>query len=411
MTANSVKFDPFSSAFRRDPYPLYRELRDRDPVHWSYINVWVLVRYEDIKAVLRDRRFAVVPVPQSLQEKSRYLEKKQRNLNAIVNISRHFLFYLEPPAWTRLHDFVAPAFGMAALEQWRDRIGQIVEELLNRVEDVQSFDLVSVLARPLPVAVISEILGIPRQDGEQLNEWADELARVLEPLLSLSEYEHLNQLVVEFSAYLQELLDRKRSHPEDDLMSALATATRGDDRLSDEEIISLSMLLFATGEETTVNLVGNGTLALLQQEGSLNGLQNRPDGMNAVVEELLRYDSPVQLGARLALKDVEIGGKTIAAGQKLLLCLGGANRDPAVFEDPDRLNFNRFPNRHLAFGDGVHYCLGSGLARLQGRVALETIARKWPGLRLAGEPERRGRMVLRGLKSLPVTAGRSPAML
>lgn len=265
-------------------------------------------------------------------------------------------------------------------------------------------DIVSDFACPLPVYVISTMLGMPSNDFARLNKWSDDLTHVLEPLRSLEDYEHMNQVAVEFTDYLRDLIAERKKRPQEDLISALIAAQDQGKKLTEDEILSVCILLYVAGEETTVNLIGNGMLALLRHPDQIQKLKQEPIIIQSAVEELLRYDSPAQLLARIATKNVDIGGKTIRAGERVFVSLGAANRDPAQFPDPDRLDLSRSENRHLAFADGIHHCLGAALARVEAQIAIDTLVQRLPDMKLSTDKlEWRKNIALRGLKTLPVT--------
>jgi hypothetical protein len=248
------------------------------------------------------------------------------------------------------------------------------------------------------------MLGVPAADSYKLARWSNEMSRIIDPLMSLEDYDELNQVAVEFTDYFRALIGERQKRPQDDLISALIQAREKEDKLSEEELLSVCMLLFVTGEETTVHTIGNGMLALLRQPDQLDLLRQQPNIIQSAVEEILRYDSPVQQTARIAVEDVEIDGKIIHSGDNVLVSIGAANRDPTVFPNPDQLDLTREPNRHLAFGDGLHYCLGAPLARLQGQIAIDTLVRRLPNMTLnTDQLEWRKNINIRGLKSLSVS--------
>jgi len=392
-TAKVFKFNPFLAEFQRDPYPTYHRLRIEDPVHRSF-DTWVLTRYADVKAVLRDPRFGADQVPKRIKNKSHYFEEQQRDLKTLVQMSGKFFFYLDPPDHTRLRGLVSKAFSAKVVEH----------ESINKVRDTGVMDIVVDLSCPLPVIVIARMLGVPAEDSSKLGQWSNEMSRIIDPLMSLEDYDQLNQVAVEFTDYFRDLIVERRKTPKEDLISALIAARDQGDKLSEDELLSVCMVLFVTGEETTVHTIGNGMLALLRHPDQMELLKRNPIIIQSAVEEILRYDSPVQQTARIAMEDVEIGGKTIRAGENVLVSFGAANRDPAQFSKPDQLNLIRDENHHLAFGDSIHYCLGAALARLQGQIAINTLMQRLPDLKLNTDKlEWRKNINIRGLKSLPVS--------
>jgi pimeloyl-[acyl-carrier protein] synthase len=402
--AKAFKFNPLLPEFHVNPYPTYHRLRSEEPVHWSFLGVWVLTRYADVKAVLRDPRFCSDQVPKRIKDKSHYLEQQQRDLNTLAQATSKFIFFLDPPDHTRLRGLVSKAFSLGVVERMRPQIQETVDELISKVWDKGSMDIISDLACPLPVIVIARMLGVPDKDRSKLHQWSNDLSRILDLLMSLEAYEHLNKVVMEFTEYFSGLIAEREKSPKEDLLSALIAAREQGDRLSKEELLATCMMLFATGEESTVNLIGNGMLALLRQPDQMELLKREPALIQSAVEELLRYDTPLQHTARMATEDVEIGGKIIRAGENVLVSLGAANRDPAEFPEPDRLDLTRSENRHLAFADGIHYCLGASLARVEGQIAINTLVQQLPDLKIhSNKLEWLEKIALRGLKALSVT--------
>jgi unspecific monooxygenase len=337
--------------------------------------------------ILRDPRFG--HGDSTLGGESRKLPRRVRSF-----------LVLDPPEHTRLRRLVSRAFTARLIERLRPRVAAIVDELLGRMHG--DVDLISSLAHPLPVIVISELLGVPPEDEERFKGWSEALARGLDPdfLVPAEELKRRDRAREEFGAYFRELADRRRSSPGDDLLSGLVAI----DELSEGDLIATCILLLVAGHETTVNLIANGTLALLRSPDQLAWFRDNLDSATAAVEELLRYDPPVQLSARVALEDAELGGQSIRKGEGVMLLLGAANRDPDVFADPERLDLTRWVKeapRHLAFGQGIHFCLGAPLARIEGQVALGALVRR--GISSApGSLRYKDNLILRGLAELPV---------
>jgi cytochrome P450 len=401
--AKAFKFNPFLAEFQVDPYPTYHRLRVEDPVHRSF-DTWVLTRYADVKAVLRDPRFGADQVPKRIKNKSHYFEEQQRDIKTLVQMSGKFFFYLDPPDHTRLRGLVSKAFSAKVVEHMRPQIHEIVDESINKVRDTGVMDIVVDLSCPLPVIVIARMLGVPAEDSSKLGQWSNEMSRIIDPLMSLEDYDQLNQVAVAFTEYFRDLIVERRKRPKEDLISALIAARDQGDKLSEDELLSVCLMLFVTGEETTVHTIGNGMLALLRHPDQMELLKRNPTIIQSAVEEILRYDSPVQQTARIAIEDVEIGDKTIRSGENVLVSLGAANRDPAQFSNPAQLDLIRDENHHLAFSDSIHYCLGAALARLQSQIAINTLVQRLPNLKLTTEKlEWRKNINIRGLKSLPVS--------
>jgi cytochrome P450 len=405
MSTVEVGFNPFDPSFAEDPYPHWQALREQDPVHQTPLGLWLLLRYEDIQRFVRDPQLSVEDRharPGLLEAAARaalgdrYDENAAKGSRAMLNV--------DPPDHTRLRRLVSKAFTPRTIERLRPRVEELVDEALDRAEDAGAFELVGDLAFPLPFAVISEMLGMPEQDRDQLREWSGTIVRSLEPIADFDLIRAIADAGDNMRALTAEAIAWKREHPGDDLLTALIAAEEGGDNLTDDELIDQVMLLYIAGHETTVNLIGNGTLALMRNRDQWDRLVAEPDVEANAVEELLRFDPPVQMTRRITLADVEVGGKVIEAGTFVACVIASGNRDKAQFgDDADVLDLSRpLAREHLAFGGGAHYCLGAALARLEGRVALGGLARRFPALSLAGEPVWNGRLNLRGVDQLPL---------
>jgi len=399
MATTEVLFNPLLPEFHADPYPFYRRLREQDPVHQSPLGFWVLTRYDDCVMALRDPRFGREAFAQLLS--AVYGDGSETG-----SLPRSMLFR-DPPDHTRLRALVSKAFTPRVIDQMREHIQEIVDRLLDRVQASGEMDVIGDLAYPLPVTVICEMLGVPLGDHESIRGWSADIARSLDAIGLPSDVEIVDRGRVARRAigdYFRALVPRRRGNPQNDLLTGLIAAEEQGDKLSEGEVIAMCVLLFIAGHETTVNLIGNGLFALLQHPDQLARLQHDPALVPGAVEELLRYDSPVQRTARMTTEEVEVGGRPIAKGALVVTAIGAANRDPAQFVDPDRLDVTRKDVRHVSFGYGIHFCLGAPLARVEGQIALGTLLRRAPRLALAEtEPEWRESSVLRGLKRLRVT--------
>jgi hypothetical protein len=361
---------------------------------WEPWGLWFLTSYEDVNALLRDDRFGHTNQDYLFPERQRPLYEMQSR----------WMLTLNPPDHTRLRGLVHKAFTPRTVAQMREPIQLMADELIDGAIATGEMDIVRDFAYPLPVAVICALLGVPAADHTRFHTWSDAIALSLDLTEDEAVYNRAADATVELTSYLDDLLRERRREPRGDLLSALVAAEEAGDRLSREELLATCALLLIAGHETTVNLIGNGTLALLRHPDQWERLKTDRNLASTAVEELLRYDSPVQLTSRVALVDVEYKGLSLPAGTPLAFLLGAANRDPAAFADPVRLDIGREPNRHMAFGGGIHYCLGAPLARLEGEIAFTTLARRLPGMRLATDRvEYRDNYTLRGLKSLPVT--------
>jgi len=383
---SGVSLDLTSSAFIENPYRTYEQLRRKDPVHrMRLVEAWALTRYEDVQDVLVDhRRFT----------------NAERNYDYMEY--RTFLD-LDPPDHTRLRGLVSKAFTPRAVRELGPRIQELVDELLDAVAGRDRIDLISDFAFPLPVIVIAEMLGVPAEDRDRFKLWSAQRARLLEPTVSPRERAIALVASAEFDAFFRGVIEERRAAPEDDILSALVQAEDEGERLSERETLNMLRLLLIAGNETTTNLIGNGVLALLRNPDQLQRLRENPDLIPAAVEELLRFDSPVQATFRRVLADCEVNGFALRKRDNLVILVGSANRDPAAFEDPDRLDVGRGEVAHLSFGRGIHHCLGAPLARLEGRIVLEMLLERFPRIDLLGDrPRFRKSIVLRGVQSLPV---------
>lgn len=393
-----VEFNPLLPEFLANPYPIYHRLRTEDPVHRSTLlpDAWVLTRYADVIMVLRDARFGRQDAENFFQE--------QFGSGPLVDVYSKWMLFRDPPDHTRLRTLVNKAFTPRVVEGMRSRIQELVDYLLDRVQKVGSMDIMADLAYPLPVLVICELLGVPANDRDLFKNWSGDVARTLDPIQTPEMIQRGHAVVASMVNYFRDLIAELRKNPQENLLSAMIAAEEQGDRLSEEELLANCILLFSAGHETTVNLIGNGVLALLHHHNQRKQLQENPDLIYSAVEEFLRYDGPVQLTGRGAKEDVEIGGKPIRQGERVFTVLAAANRDPAQFPNPDQLDITRKDNRHVAFGHGIHFCLGASLARAEAQSAISTLLRRMP--RLSTQvviPEWRPAFTLRGLQTLPVT--------
>ncbi len=394
-------FNPLSPAVIADPYPHYHRLRRLDPVHRSPLGFVVVSRHADVSQILRDKRFG-----------KDFVGRMTRRFGAealeepVYRSMRHWMLQQDPPDHTRLRGLVVKAFTARRVEDMRPRIQQIVDAALDRVAPQGRMDLIADFAFRLPVIVICEMLGIPKEEHEMFLLGARASGRLLDPVpLSRAEIDAANAGNLASAEYFRSLFELRRRQPGDDLTSELVQAEDEGAKLSNEELTANIILLFGAGHETTVNLIGNGLLALHRNLRELLRLQNDPSLVPNAIEELLRYNSSVQLSGRAALEDVEIGGVPVAKGESVLCLLGAANRDPAAYLDPDRLDVTRPNIRPLSFGGGIHFCLGAQLARIEAEVAIATLLRRLPKLKLddADHPDWRQTFVLRGLNRLPAS--------
>ncbi len=385
---SGVSYDPTSGSILSDPYETYDRLRTKDPVHrMRLINGWVLTRYEDVDMVLRDhRRFS----------KDDGQEDEYRSM-----------LHHDPPDHTRLRSLVSKAFTPRAVRELHPRVRRIVDELLEDLDGKDRFDLIESLAFPLPVTVIAEMLGVPSEDMDRFNVWSNDISLTIEPSLRDDQIRRVERASEELYAYFESIIEQRRGEPQDDMITTLLNAEDEGDRLTHEELLGTLVLLLVAGNETTRNLIGNGMRALLKHPDQLRKLRDNPDLLDSAINELLRYDSPVQLDGRLVHNDVEVAGHQIHAGQRILCAIGAANRDPSAFTEPDKLDIERNESSHIAFGRGIHHCLGAPLAMLEARAAFSALLDRFSHIELVSEPVYREQVVLRGVAELWVEVERS----
>jgi cytochrome P450 len=398
---STVQYNPFDLRFRSDPYPLYADMRQHEPVQWNaFLQLWVLTRYEHVEWLLNDPRFsadrrtAANPFVQAMVA-------RQEEFGALGRAPT--MLGLDPPEHTRLRRLVSKAFTPRRVEELKPRIADIVRHLL--ASTGETFDVIRDLAWPLPVIVIAEMLGVPAADRDSFKRWSDDVAAALgAPFTPPDVLEQSKVSVAEMSDYFLQIIRQRRQAPQDDLISALLAAEEQQQSLTEEELLSTCMLLLVAGNETTTNLIGNGVLALLQHPEQMRHLRGQADLIGPAVEEMLRYDSPVQATSRVAAQDIDLEGQAITTGQVVVGLIGSANRDSSAFPDADTLDIARQPNRHLAFGDGMHFCLGAALARAEAQIAIAGLLKHSNELSLTAEPQWGNSFVLRGPKSLIVAA-------
>lgn len=386
----------WSPAAIENPYPIYDYWRATQPIRWTG-NDWQMFRYADVQAILRDPRLGA----DQFQVDPQWLAAT--GLAPLFEARAKMMLFTDPPDHTRLRALVHRAFTPRVVESYRPLVQRIVDQLLDAAAARGEIEMISEFAYPLPVTVIAHMLGVPVDMHDQFRRWSDSLAAFIGGTTrpEAEVFPVALKAVLEMTDFFLALVAERRRAPRDDLLSALAQAEDGGDRLSEQELVANSILLLLAGHETTTNLIGNGTLALLRHPDQLALLRDRPELTASAVEELLRYDSPVQMTSRRALADIDVHGHRIEAGQTVTVFIGSANRDPAQYENPARLDLTRADIRHLSFGHGPHYCLGAPLARLEGQVAIGTLVRRFPHMRLIDERIAwRDNFALRGLQAL-----------
>ncbi|MCW5749094.1 MAG: cytochrome P450 [Alphaproteobacteria bacterium] len=396
-------FNPLDPAFIADPYPTYRHLRETRPVFRTPIGMWIVSRYADVALVLRDKRFGKGFKANLIRRYGNDMTQER----AFASLGRTMLV-LDPPDHTRLRGLVTKAFTARRVEEMRPRIAALVESLIDRVYDRGRMDVSMDLAHRLPVIVICDMLGIPEEERDRFLDQSHVNGRIIDPVpLNREEIDDANERNRASDEYFDTLFERRRREPGDDLTTLLVQAEEAGDRLSQEELRANVSLLFAAGHETTSNLIGNGLLALHRNPDQWAALTADPSLAANAVEELLRYDSSVQMTGRMTLEAVELGGQTIEQGENIVCLLGAANRDPDMYQDAERLDIRRQNVRPLSFGGGIHHCLGAQLARLEGELAFKALATRLPDLRLPDidKPSWRPNFTLRGLTTLPAEWG------
>jgi len=400
----NVPIDVTNAKFKADPFPFYARLRAEAPVYPINLprrgRAWLITRYDDVQSVLKDDRFvkdhknAMTPAQ---------LKKAPKMPPMFKSLSRNLLA-IDPPDHDRLRALVHKAFTPRMIDQVHDQIQAYTDQLLDKAAQKGHFDLITDFALPIPLTAIGTILGVPPKD-------TDKFYRGTKALVSVGGA-NANMLtlmprILGFMRYVNNLVKERTARPTDDLITALAQAKEGDDRLTQDEVVALICILLSAGHETTVNLIGSGSLALLQNPAQFARLSTDPAIGRSAVEEILRYVCPAEMATeRFAREDVTIAGTTIPRGEVVMAVLGSANRDAAYFDQPDTFDLGRENNKHLAFGQGIHYCIGAPLARMEGQIALTTLAKRMPNLRLGVAAEAltwHGGLILRGLESLPVT--------
>lgn len=403
-----------SPSLRRTPYRLYRWLRSLDPVHESPFGIWVLSGHDEVAAALRHPGFGSDELQADLSTLGGVIrltaalgrrQGTQEQGGPFREMTERLMLFRDPPDHSRLRSLVSRAFTPRRVADLESRIGEIIVELLHQPAKRGRIELMSELAYPLPARVICELLGVPKESEQTLIAAAPRLAVGLDPLpmRTAQSVVEADRATIVLRRLLDDLIGQRRRIPGDDLLSALIEAEDSGDRLTHDELVATVALLLIAGHETTANLIGNGVLALLRHPDALEQIRSDPVVDRSAVEELLRHDGPVQMIERITLEPIELGGRHIPAGRIVVPLIAAANRDPAVFDEPDRLDLRRDPNPHLAFGAGAHFCIGAPLARLEGRIALGTICRMFPSMQVVGRPTWRPSFTIRGLGSLELS--------
>ncbi|WP_030245706.1 cytochrome P450 [Streptomyces sp. NRRL S-455] len=401
----TAAFDPWDPAFLADPYPAYAELRAQGRVHYyEPTNQWLVPHHADVSALLRDRRLGRTYQHRFTHEEFGRTAPPPEH-EPFHTLNDHGMLDLEPPDHTRIRRLVSKAFTPRTVERLKPYVRGLADELASKLVSAGGGDLLKDLAEPLPVAVIAEMLGIPESDRAPLRPWSADICGMYELNPSGETAAKAVRASVEFSDYLRELIAARRKEPGEDLISGLIAAHDEGDRLTEQEMISTAVLLLNAGHEATVNATVNGWYALFRNPSQLDALRADPTLIPSAIEELMRYDTPLQLFERWVLDEIEIAGTTIPRGAEVALLFGSANHDPEVFTDPGRLDLTRTDNPHISFSAGIHYCIGAPLARIELAASMGALLEKAPTLRLAAEPDRKPNFVIRGLEGLAVEVG------
>ncbi|MFJ9728376.1 cytochrome P450 [Streptomyces sp. NPDC101209] len=398
-------FDPWDPAFLADPYPVYAELRAAGRVHYfEATDQWLVPHHADVSALLRERRLGRTYLHRFGHEDFGRTAPPPEH-EPFHTLNDHGMLDLEPPDHTRIRRLVSKAFTPRTVERLKPYVGDLAGKLVDRLVENGGGDLLTDVAEPLPVAVIAEMLGIPESDRAPLRPWSADICGMYELNPSEDTARKAVQASVEFSEYLRELIAERRKEPGDDLISGLIAAHDEGDRLTEQEMISTAVLLLNAGHEATVNATVNGWYALFRNPDQLAALRADHSLVPTAVEELMRYDTPLQLFERWVLDDIEIDGTVIPRGSEIAMLFGSANHDPEVFRDPERLDLTRADNPHISFSAGIHYCIGAPLARIELAASMMALLEKAPTLSLTEEPRRKPNFVIRGLEGLGVQVG------
>jgi len=393
-------FNPFDPAFRANPYPYYDALRSNEPVHTTAFGMVVLTRYEDVSTTLKSADFSRDIEKYSTQASS---EARQARRDRQESRTKSIL-NLDPPDHTRLRRIVSKSFTPSAMERLRPRIQQLVDKVLDHAQDAGHIELIDDLAFPVPFQVISDLLDMPTDRSVELREWSQIITNSLEPTATDEDLLRSEDAIAQLVPYLTTIIEHRRKHLSDDMLSSLITAEESGEKMTTEELMAFVVLLYIAGHETTVNLIGNGTLALLNNPEQQAIVHN--NGLaQSHIDELLRFDGPVQHTVRVPLVPVHymVDNEqiTVQPGTMVLTSLGGANHDPSMFENPNDLQLNRpNSNRHMAFASGIHYCLGASLAKLETEIAIGSLIKRFAQIEIVGTPSWRDRLTIRGVNQL-----------
>ena len=399
--AASFDLEKLTPEFYVNPYPTYRALRENEPIKRMPNGSYFLTRYDDLVTAYKNTKAF------SSDKKKEFAPKYGASL--LYEHHTTSLVFNDPPIHTRVRRLIMGALSPRAIAEMEPNLIRLVDGLLDRIAAKDRFDLIGDYAAAIPVEVIGNLLDVPHEEREPLRDWSLAILGALEPVIGEAAFARGNKAIKDFLAYLEVLVERRRAkpgNPNQDVLTRLIQGEENGERLSAKELLHNCIFLLNAGHETTTNLIGNGLVALTEHPAEKRRLIEHPDMIKTAVEEMLRYESSNQLGNRMAVEEVQLGGLTLPPGTPITLCIGAANRDPAQFPDPERFDIGRTPNRHLAFATGAHQCAGMALARLEGAIAISRFLARFPHYALAGEPVRGGRVRFRGFLSVPcVTTG------
>ncbi|MAS33918.1 MAG: cytochrome P450 [Anaerolineaceae bacterium] len=396
-------FEPDDPAFLQNPYPVYQHLLAETPTFYHEDSqLWFFTRHHDVDAILRDRRFGR-SILHLMSREELDIPPPNAAYEPFHKLGQHSMFDKEPPEHTRLRTLVHKAFTPRRIRDMQHSIEAIAQNLVDSMQQREQVDLLADYAAPLSVRVIAELLGIPEADQHRLRPWSNAIVKLYELDHTPAQADHAIQASQEFADYLKFLARKRREQPRDDLITALVMVEEAGDQLSEDEYVSTCVLLLNAGHEATVNVVGNGWLALFRHPQQLEKLRANPELVPTAIEEFMRYDSPLQMFRRWILEDMTYDGLPLKKGMQVGLIFGAANHDPAVFQQPASLDITRSPNPHISFGGGIHYCLGAPLARMELQVAYQTLLAHLPAMQLAADPTFNPAFVIHGLKELQVT--------
>jgi len=398
--AENFDLERLTPEFYVDPYPTYRALRENDPIKRLPNGAYFLTRYDDLVTAYKNTKAF------SSDKKKEFLPKYGASL--LYEHHTTSLVFNDPPIHTRVRRLIMGALSPRAIAEMEGDLVRLVDRLLDRIATQGSFDLISDFATAIPIEVIGNLLDVPHEEREPLRDWSLAILGALEPVIGEAAFARGNKAVQDFLAYLEVLVERRRERPgnaERDVLTRLIQGEADGEKLTAKELLHNCIFLLNAGHETTTNLIGNGLVALSEHPDQKTRLVAHPDMIKTAIEEMLRYESSNQLGNRMTVEQVALGGLTLPPGTPITLCIGAANRDPAQFPDPERFDIGRTPNRHLAFATGAHQCAGMALARLEGAIAISHFLARFPNYALNGQPVRGGRVRFRGFLSVPCVTG------